>query len=209
MSESEQSFKERIACDLMRLGFDVYVDRSALPNLKKFHGSKLMKSLRKPDMIVFAPCGDGGVEIPNSGGQRLHSPFGIEFKIGDSFGSHINTPIEQMRGYKDEPAYITGERTVSLRNIFLCTIPAIDEDILYKGSSSFPKTMSSVARYGIEWAIVRQLFSLTSTSGKKLYFGLFKKDSNGYYLKFPNVRFRLNPKWMFAQFNDDFKGVKG
>jgi len=176
---NEQKLKEELAQQLLNLGCEVYIDRGN--NFPKFKGKKNLKSLKKPDLIVFSQS-NGFVT----------SPWGVELKLGDSYGIHINQVIEQMRNYKMEPLYLIGNKSYSLKNLFLATKYSIQEDILYNGSSSFPFTQTEESKKSIEWAIIRQLFSLTTASKEKLYFGILKKDSIGFYMMFPNFLYRLS-----------------
>ena len=189
---NEQQLKENLAQMLINSGCNVFLDRGN--GFPTFKGKKKLKSLKKPDLIVFLKNGNGYVT----------NPFGVEVKLGDSYGKHINQVIEQMRNYKTEPSYIIDGETYNLKTLFLTTKPAIFENVIYKGSSSFPFTFKTEAQKAIEWAIVRQLFSLTSATNEKLYFGLLKKDFWGFYLAFPNFIYRiengnLEKRWTWSE----------
>jgi hypothetical protein len=143
--------------------------------------------------------------------KEVSSPFGIECKIGDSFGKHIGQPVLQMEKYKNEEYWIDNrENKVIPSTMLLTTIPAIlpdsegnQKDIIYDGSKHWKKTKNELVKYGIEWAIVRELYSL----GKpKNYFGLLKKDKISYYIKFDRTYYRLCCGGILERhFDPDFK----
>lgn len=187
---NEQKFKETLCTNLSELGFDVFLDKTNNPIFKKFRGRKNLKSLKKPDMIVFFSQTEQNKNAAASLFEQVSNPFGVETKTGESFGNHINKPIEQMREYKTNPLYIVEidgkEREVALGSLFLCTIASIQNGMIYDGSDNFPRTKTPDAKYGIDWAITRQLFSLTGINGLRLSFGLLKKDDRSFYIQFPN-----------------------
>ena len=178
---SEQEIKEDLARSLTREGYEVYVDHSRDPSLKKFKGTKKGGSQRKPDIIVFFEMG-GAID------QKFHieSPIGIEVKPADSY-NQISKVVQQMESYKNCPVYLCDGREVVLKTLVLATQGSLSGGYVYAGSDSFPRTKSDDSKYAIEWSLVRQLFSLRDGSGKNLSFGILKRGAEGRHLmKFPN-----------------------
>ncbi len=178
--DDELKLEEKIYMDLEALGYEVYAQQKSDVLKKTFHFS----SVKKPDLLVFhkSVC------------KEVSSPFGIECKIGDSFGKHIGQPVLQMEKYKNEEYWIDNrENKVTPSTMLLTTFPAIGmedkhPDIIYEGSRHWEKTKNELVKYGIEWAIVRELYSL---GRPKNYFGLLKKDNISYYIKFDRNYYRL------------------
>lgn len=180
---NENFLKKKIAKELIELGFKTYIDKDG-NELPKFRGEKKLGSLKKPDLIVFFDN--------EKDSHYISSPFGIELKDNVSFGASVNQPIMQMSQYKEEPKYLIEGKRYGLKTILLGTRSSVENNTIYWGSKLFPKTQREDAKYGIEWAITRQLFSLSMGKGeKKLFFGLFKKDDIGFYIQFPNFIYRL------------------
>ena len=190
--DDELKLEEKIYTDLEALGYEVYAQQKSDVLKKTFHFS----SVKKPDLLVFH----------KSVFKEVSSPFGIECKVGDSFGKHIGQPVLQMEKYKNEEYWIDNrENKVVPSTMLLTTIPAIKDDIIYNGSKHWEKTQNELAKYGIEWVIVRELYSLGTP---KNYFGLLKKDKFSYYIKFDRTYYRLCCGGILERhFDLDFKFV--
>ena len=174
----ESDLKFAVATELEANGFEVYIDMydsEKLKIFKKFKGSKNLKSLIKPDIIVFH----------DSEGNYPSNPFAIELKTGEKYGT-INQVIEQMRGYKQDPTWIIEGKKVKIKHLFLATTSSMRDGLIYDGSRTFPRTKSADGRFAIDWALNRQLYSLTNLDGKKLYFGMLKKSKEIMFLDTPN-----------------------
>lgn len=200
----EKELKQKIALDLIQLGFKVYLDNRNVPNPEKFeyfYGDK--NSLNRPDIIVF----HNSNQLEKA--KAISNPFGIEVKTGDSFGKHIVTPLLQMTKYKNTFSYKIpdNQNEYKLNALFLTTFPAVYNNEIYAGSKSFLKTQTADAKYAIDWFANRMLYELGEK--EKLQFGLLKRDAISYYLTRPNYRLRLTEKGgMQKEWENDFKLVE-
>ena len=183
----EKELRTIVAKELQKLGFFVFIDQKT-EGLKQFHGKKELKSLKKPDIIVFYK------NVLYDDIQRLKNPFGIELKIGESF-KDISITAQQMENYKDDAFYECNKKIFSLKTVVLGTKNStINKDLIYNGSKYFPKTLTSDGKFSIDWCLTRNLFSMRTKDGNKMFFGLLKKDEKGYFLQFPNWIYRFLPK---------------
>jgi len=168
---TEKEFQIWLGRELVKLGFQVYTDKK-ICELPVFSGDK-----EKPDLLVFFRR-----QFKENKQIEIESPFAIETKLisqSNKF-SNLSHSVLQIKKYYGKMYVTDKDYPIAIANTILCTNESIFTKNVFNwscGSEEFNK--------GINWALVRILFSLSNKSG------ILKFDGEHFYIEYHNSNFYL------------------
>lgn len=165
----EKEFQIALARLLKQNGFDVYTDKN-ISEFKTFHGDK-----EKPDLLVFYSKYSRQNEVYN-----IVNPFAIETKMASHNFNGLSKSILQIKKYNGKKYHIDGKWQGEINNIFLATELGIKDGLIFKWTLGTPDF-----NLGINWALIRILFSVSQKSG------ILVMKENRLLIETPNIHFEL------------------
>ena len=151
--KSKKEFQIWLGRELIKLGFEVYLDRN-ICEIPSFKGDR-----EKPDLLVFFKK---NFKINNI---ILENPIAIETKArgkNNKF-SNLSKSILQIKKYYNKE-YNTNNWCGKIKNVFLCTDDMILKNKIYSWDVAGNFYDDKSFHEGLGWGLLRVLFNISNIS---------------------------------------------